>query len=138
MDYPVFQGLMDAAYTTFGNKSYDDFMFDLPVNQRMAVLLGNLNYQVENGGFRQWIGNGYGAYAMDVRRVLDRIGTEAAYFVTNLVLIASRADEDDDMDKQDAAYYRINDQLMADAEAFFARLEATSNPDYAPTPEHSF
>jgi hypothetical protein len=135
----IHQELMDAAYATWQDgKSYDDFVFDLPANQRMAVLLGNLNYQVENGGFRQWVDNGYGAHAMDVRRVLDRIGTHAAYLVTNLVLIAHRADDDADLDKQDTAYYRINDQLMADAEAFFVRITSTSNPDYAPTPEHSF
>jgi hypothetical protein len=142
MNHPTFQGLMDEAYATWqadNSKSYDDFIFDLPPIQRMAVLIGNLNYQVENGGFRQWIGNGYSDHAKDVRRVLDRIGTPAAYTAANLVLIGARADEDDDLDAQDAAYYKLNDQLMADAEAFFVSLtEPTSNPDYAPTPEYSF
>lgn len=122
--YPVFQGLMNAAYDTYGNQSYDDFLFNLPAQQRMAVLIGNLNHQVENGGFAQWILNGYSNEAQEVRYVLRKIGTHAASNADNLILIALAAHGQDgydaDLDKQDTAYYSLSDQLLADAESFFA------------------
>lgn len=121
------QELVDAAYDGWQltpRKSYDDFIFDLPVDQKEAVLIGNLNYQVENGGFSQWFSNGYGDHAAEVRLVLDRIGGHAAYTITNLILIACniwRDDKDDgDFDAQDQAFYKINDQLLADANTYFA------------------
>jgi len=47
------------------------------MTHRDAVLLGNLNYQVENGGFCQWVDNGYGADVRAVRYVLQRLGADA-------------------------------------------------------------
>ena len=60
----VHQALMDQAYQRWENGdlrllSYDEFVDRLPELQRIAVTLGNLNYQVENGGFQQWVENGY-------------------------------------------------------------------------------
>jgi hypothetical protein len=130
------QALMDAAYTAWQQepgKSYDDFIFDLCGTQKEAVLLGNLNYQVENGGFSQWIFNGYAEFSADVRRVLDRIGTPAAREVRELVSFVIEAgrlnderrrswdDDHLDLSEQDEAYYKINEQLLADAEAYFAK-----------------
>lgn len=128
--YPAFQALIDAAFETYDQrKSYDDFLFDLPGHQRMAILLKDLNYQVENGGFAQWLHNRYGEHADDVRRVLRRIGTPAASNAENLVLIACQAWRQygdklngDDLDAQDTAYYKLSAQLLADAEAYFAGL----------------
>ena len=54
------QNLMDKAYATWkDNMNYDEFLASLSPVLRTAVVLGNLNYQVENGGFSQWIFNGY-------------------------------------------------------------------------------
>lgn len=124
--HPVLQGLMNAAYETFGNQTYDDFLFNLPGKQRAAVLIGNLNYQVENGGFSQWILNGYADHARDVMLVLREIGTEAASSVMNLILIARSAHNRDgydaNLDPMDTAYYALSEQLLTDAELYFTGL----------------
>lgn len=57
------QDLMDDAYklwrTQFPEQGYDYFFNELTPLLRKAVALGNLNYQVGNGGFFQWADNGY-------------------------------------------------------------------------------
>lgn len=51
---------MDEAYKKFkGNMSYNDFIDNLTEKEKLAVLTGNLNYQVGNGGFNQWHLNEY-------------------------------------------------------------------------------
>jgi len=83
MDCPTWQGLMDASYDRWksGDLSEarrEDFVAALDETHRDAVLLGNLNYQVENGGFSQWVDNGHGVEISMVRAALRRLGTEAA------------------------------------------------------------
>lgn len=46
--------------------SYNDFIDQLTPYEKTAVILGNLNYQVENGGFMQWDDNGYSDYYDDI------------------------------------------------------------------------
>jgi TPR repeat/Domain of unknown function (DUF4375) len=46
--------------------------------QRKAVLLWDLNGQVINGGFPQWLQNGYGAWTNEIIDTLKQIGTDAA------------------------------------------------------------
>lgn len=64
--YPVFQSLMDKAYARWRKggdlegKGDAEFVAALPEDQELAVRVGNMNYQVENGGWAQWYGNGYG------------------------------------------------------------------------------
>jgi hypothetical protein len=41
------------------NRYYDSSKLSLTDAQQIAFHLGKLNYQVNNGGFAQWIGNGY-------------------------------------------------------------------------------
>jgi len=55
------QQIMDQAYKKWTDKSWDlsDFINVLDRVEREAVVLGKLNQQVENGGFMQWIDNGY-------------------------------------------------------------------------------
>jgi hypothetical protein len=43
-------------------KAYEGFLYGLTSEQRKAVVLGNFNYQVENGGFMQWVDNGYAVH----------------------------------------------------------------------------
>lgn len=53
----VWQGLMDQAYAKWqadGKKwSYRQFLANLDAVERKAVILGNFNYQVCNGGLQQ-------------------------------------------------------------------------------------
>jgi len=86
--YPVWQRLMDKAYSKWEKENWSTKEFiqehcsDL---ERKAVLLGNLNYQVENGGFEQWVDNGYGYFWRDTIKVLREIGTENAVKTINLI-----------------------------------------------------
>ena len=62
MKKDLHQSLMDSAYDKWKqNKDWnnDQFFNHLDYLERVAVVLGNLNYQVGNGGFSQWEGNGY-------------------------------------------------------------------------------
>lgn len=69
------QELMDAACSLWkeNNWSYTKLLTQLPNNQRAAVLLGTLNYQVLNGGFYQWYDNGYYQGTNSLLRVLSRM-----------------------------------------------------------------
>lgn len=88
---PVWQGLMDEAYARWQEggdlhgKSSRDFIAALPPLHRYAVMLGNLNYQVHNGGFNQWVDNGYAVVAEDLIEVLKLIGTRNAIKTISLI-----------------------------------------------------
>ena len=70
----VWQSLMDYAYEKRADNKHE-FMASLQGVERAAVLLGNLNYQVENGGIQQFVDNGYGCYVQQLLGVLADIGT---------------------------------------------------------------
>jgi hypothetical protein len=60
--YPVLQATMTAAYERWQaaeKMSAAEFLEGLSAKESFAVRVGNLNYQVENGGFSQYWGNGY-------------------------------------------------------------------------------
>jgi hypothetical protein len=145
--YAVLQPIMDAAYAKWPKDGrYSDFLFEISGIEKYVVLIGNLNYQVENGGFTQWADNGYGLYWQDVLRVLEKIGTDTAKQVAALVgkvgkqlLYNNRGeldfssnrtgrfysyndsdseDEWPDFSAEDDAFYVINEQLMIDMAAF--------------------
>lgn len=53
---------MNQAYNKWGkekNWNKQEFWDHINFQEKIAVALGNLNYQVENGGFEQWNDNGY-------------------------------------------------------------------------------
>lgn len=135
------QQLMDTAYNRWNaelkNCSKIEFFDSLSAQERFAVHTGNLNYQVENGGFSQWgpTCNNYGtpetcAYLL---RALDRVGTPTAASVKLLLTKAQDAwkgynpnkyreeDEDDEvfvrLNELDTEYYEVNEQFMRDCEA---------------------
>lgn len=59
---PLFQNVMNRAYAKWqANRDwrYEDFLMNLNAADRRCVIMGNLNYQVCNGGFSQWIFNHY-------------------------------------------------------------------------------
>lgn len=64
MTEPTFhQKLMTAAYDRYESRwTKREFEAQLTCAERRAVLVGNMNYQVENGGFSQWLGNGYATH----------------------------------------------------------------------------
>lgn len=85
-EFDVHQKLMDKAYddernradNTNTNWSYNRMLSECNGLERLAVTLGNLNYQVENGGFNQWVDNGYCTGISDAKEALNKLGTETA------------------------------------------------------------
>lgn len=70
------QHLMNEAYKVWQEHkewSYEDFINYLKQNMRLhlkAVLVGNFNYQVENGGIFQWHGNGYSKFLPELQKCI--------------------------------------------------------------------
>lgn len=129
------QVLMDRAYDKrSGDMDYLGFLHELAPREREAVVLGHLNYQVENGGFGQWLHNGYAEGSEFLLRALDNVGTTAAKQASEMVREAWRvwnaadcaernlSEEDEErLDEMSTEYYSFNAQLMADCEAYFRR-----------------
>ncbi len=132
------QELMDRAYDRWqsedNNWSKQDFYDQLDAKERLAVFTGNFNYQVCNGGFGQWDGNGYASSEVIgyLQRLLKRIDTENSLKVLALLERFRRAretfkdyGEDDEahedyvdkLDDLDTAFYAINDQFLVEVEA---------------------
>ena len=148
MELKMLQTAMNVAYERwqYGNLSgYNqrDFYMNLTDVERAACLLGNLNYQVENGGWAQWWGNGYAsASSFWIEGVIEQIGTSAAKKVLLLVRSALLAIDEHESERQDCNrwgnslwdegedegpnfpcnndYYLINSQFMKDAEEWFS------------------
>lgn len=57
----LWQFVMDHAYDKWKSSemSREDFLNQLTDYERLAVMFGNFNYQVENGGLYQWHDNDY-------------------------------------------------------------------------------
>lgn len=127
----IHQDLMHGAYKKWRHPlRYVQFLMELDVKERRAVVLGNLNYQVENGGFLQWRDNGYDANLSFVYDAINAIGTDLSKQVCVLVekaCVETEAPYDDEereetqgvFDALDKEYYAINTAFMAECEKFF-------------------
>lgn len=84
------QDLMDRAYDKWQeNKgwSYRQFLASLDARERKAVVLGNFNGQVLNGGLCQWVENGYASGSgRELLDLLADIGTPLARRVRGIVV----------------------------------------------------
>lgn len=70
----VHQQLMDEAYDKWRNNKnwdYNEFVDELDIKHALAVLTGDLNYQVKNGGFSQWYFNDYASEAQRLLTLLS-------------------------------------------------------------------
>jgi hypothetical protein len=63
----------------------DEFYHCIHPLQRTAVQLRELNRQVHNGGFPQWVLNGYGAWIDELMNDVEQIGTNAAREVRTIL-----------------------------------------------------
>ncbi len=85
------QELMNQAYAKWKSEGgikemgYNEFVDSLPKNERCAVLLGNLNYQVCNGGWSQWCHNGYCTKISMVRIILLDMNTEMSARIVRMI-----------------------------------------------------
>ena len=92
-----------------------------------------LHGQVCNGGFQQWLMNGYGELAETTIAALESIGTANALSIAGMVekLVAEieiNGDNEDYIfepefaefaDQLDLQYYKVSDALQKEAEAYF-------------------
>jgi hypothetical protein len=80
MDYPKWQDLMNQFYDMWKSSEWQgkpqrELLEEVDQKVRDAVVLGNWNYQVENGGVRQWADNGYVLSIDYLMEALTRINT---------------------------------------------------------------
>jgi hypothetical protein len=94
-----------------------------------------LNSQVCNGGFQQWLMNGYGKLAEATIEALEAIGSANALSVADIVKkvvseIEINGDDEnyiyepefaDFADQLDSQYYNVSDALQKDAKAHFGQ-----------------
>lgn len=127
------QDTMDAAYKRWQkpeNKNWTQVQFwaQLSEMEKVAVFVGNYNYQVENGGHLQYHGNRF-ATQENIRflmRLCDAMDTESSRRVKQILRkfksLAAELDEDldnfkymhEDLDNLDTMYYRIKDRFLDD------------------------
>lgn len=190
-EHPIFQGLMNTAYDKWqeggelAGKSSEEFVEELPEKEQIAVRIGNMNYQVQNGGWDQWWYNRYGP--RDIQWLIDFFGAHTEYDTFKWILqllekVQSASEEEDEEDCEycggsgeiededeegnvdsspcpecsgsgtqgtdqsafpenyDTEYYKGDDGLMADVEAFLSGKEAgikktvTTEPTQEPAP----
>jgi hypothetical protein len=140
------QELMDVAYEKFDEKfSYEQWYKVLTEIEKKAVVLGNLNYQVENGGFYQWVDNGYVAdihflievleemYTDNSKKIIELLNDIKPYVIPNVKntgCFGKYLDLDSeeylgdviDLDTMDKLYYEINTEFMEECESYLIRL----------------
>src|SRR6476620_5098870 len=139
--------LMETAYARWeANEAWNtnEFWEQLSEAESVAVFVGNLNYQVCNGGFGQWDGNYYSKGANQLQDILVRIGTPAALTTQRLVESFMDANPDVEMcdccnnyeraseqerigNENDDKFYAINDQLLIDTETYLVNLMSKNN-----------
>jgi hypothetical protein len=131
---------MNEAYAQWQQQevpaSYDQFVESLDEPHQAAVLLGNLNYQVENGGFVQWYRNGYSSQIERLSGYLDQLptGKRVRQLLAQLECLVedAKAEEDnaggleiDEVDWQsirqqlrelDAQYHQIRSSYLKECE----------------------
>ncbi len=91
-DGNLWEDLVNKAYTRWQKGgdleevSSEEFLDELDPLTRKAVILGNLNYQVGNGGFVQWVDNGYASCQMvQLKRILTKMDTELSKKTLTLI-----------------------------------------------------
>jgi tetratricopeptide (TPR) repeat protein len=104
--------------------------------QREAVLLWELNSQVVNGGFPQWVFNGYAVWINDVIAAVEQIGTAAAKILHKILedvsLLAHQRIESDQQREENLSkllectngYYAVMGEFGRDVDIWLdARLQ---------------
>ena len=129
------QIIMDKAYDRWQTGwSKDRFWLSLNFPERVAVLTGNLNYQVGNGGFSQWHFNMYSECAKDLLLILEIIDTETTKKVAALVREVMDIIEKDSrnlenldlvLDKYDTSFYEISKDFLRDVNDFLKHKKTT-------------
>ena len=100
------QKLMNNAYDLINRdgeiKSHSDMIKYLSDNKKYdmldAVLIGNMNYQVENGGWEQWVSNGYCIHFPLLVDALNRVDSPNTIKVLDMLDTVAKRLSDDVLD----------------------------------------
>lgn len=132
--------LMDEAYKWWNSRrdseGYDWFIYNLPRDDwRVAVLLGNLNYQVENGGFEQWHYNGYSSQYARVRVLVEQIDKDVLHLLDAFMKLVEKGifdSESEEFDEEtantlclalDCTYYNINQKFLTNVNQYLVNMK---------------
>lgn len=123
------QDLMDRAYDKWqDNKgwSYGEFLSNLGSLERKAVVLGNFNHQVLNGGVEQWVENGYASGSgKELLGILADMGTSRSRIVRGIVVsVLVHVDLSVDKGSPFANYW------LGDPEDYLGEFEELTNNYY--------
>ncbi|SFO55713.1 protein of unknown function [Chitinophaga sp. YR627] len=86
--------------------------------QKLLFFWWYLDGQVTNGGFSQFIDNGYDKYFPPVLNGLKRLPNKKYYELVEKVYFLYLKDKHDIINKNNIPYFKINAQLYKDVEAF--------------------
>lgn len=122
---------MDRAYDRWqkAHWSQENFWAQLSPREKVAVYVGNLNNQVCNGGFSQWVFNGYSDCSEELLQILPLLGDtsrEVARLIGDVLdeenqHLWSDDDDGDDWDYSkdyDRLFYSINEKMLEECEMF--------------------
>lgn len=103
--------------------TYDNQLRALEVRDQDLILIGTLDAQVQNGGFSQWICNGYSEHGEALLKALKRLDLGTARTVIGLVVKALELQvEPQDVEDYDGwanALDKLDDEYYAIQEVFF-------------------
>ena len=149
-DHPVLKGLMRQAFDRLDEAvDYPDhWIRGLDEDEATAVHFGTMNYQVENGGWPQWVGNDYAdldviqfienRIAADLEQTPDVINAgllleEAKPHLYTLLDRSSRLSSSSERDENEAimhltdlsySYYKFNAGLLRAVENYLVARQA--------------
>ncbi len=138
-DNSKIQQIMDVAYARWQKNramSQEEFWLRLSYPEKVAVFVGNLNYQVCNGGFLQWHDNEYSDCERDLLAILKIVGgCEEVIDLIKKALSELRAYDFDEygdrldydqtcVDACDNRFYEINDDMLSKVEAYLLKEKA--------------
>jgi len=131
-----------------GQATKTEFYQGLHPLQRKAVLLWDLNGQVMNGGFPQWLLNGYGEWIKDIIEALKEIDTDAARQVQTIMEGVSLLANTDLQNEAESVenmgglleytdrYYALASAFGDDVEAWVEKRSRKLRADRKDTPHH--
>lgn len=121
VECPVWQQIVDEIYhrdydTAGGLRAsftYDEMLQQLNEFETDLVLLASLNYQVQNGGFQQWIANKYSDHLDETVDALNRVNTSVSNCIAHMLI---HIDASVDVDHWEEDAYDVNSDLDYDLE----------------------
>ncbi len=123
------QYIMDSAYDKWNhdNMNREDFLEQLTDYEKIAVIFGNFNYQVENGGLSQWYFNNYSDDLNSLREFLKNSDFKKRNeFLSILDNFSNIKDDIEKLDRLDDWYredYKTRISALCNYDLLYSRIE---------------